>query len=336
MSKRSRRGGRGVADLYAARQREDVVIADGDEPEDDIEVIEADGDEQQEDATPVVVEADGDDEGEADDDEADPAAALTTMQRQLAALQNENATLKQQANHAEVDVAVSQHVVIKQALAASKAAIDAAESDIERAMAAGDHKGVAKATRELAKAQQDADRFELASDELETEIADRKKRPAPRQQPTPSADPYSESVKKFSKPSQDWLMKHRQHIEGNEKMGLKAQALAQLAIADGIDVDTPEFFQYLDKGMGFVSTTKEPRRKPAPAQAQRGAPSGPRAGSVKRNEVTLTRAERETAAQLGMKVSDYARYKLEIERNGKDPSRSGPVFSAQSHHSSRR
>lgn len=347
MAKRMSRGG-GAA-LYAARQAADVVVAPEDMPdpvaltvveepeEDEDEVVEPaveEDDEEEEDDEP--------DEEEEDDDEPEDDG-LSIMQRQLAKLEAENVALKREKQDAEDSETVTQHAIIKNALAGAKAAVDAAEADIERASAAGDHKGVAKATRAMAKAQADAERFELAADELAGEIEDRKvarknPQPAPRE---PDADGYKASIQAFSKPSQDWLIKHRKAIEGNQKAGMKARALAQVAIADGIEVDSPEFFAYLDNGMGFKNVKKEQKpvgkkRKPEPARPAAAAPGGTRGGSGGSVSVTLTKAERDAARNMGMTNAEYARNKLEIDKNGQDPNRPGLRFSSQTAHSSRR
>lgn len=330
--KRGSRGG-GAA-LYAARQTADVTPTAeeidelGGEP--DITVL----DEHEE---PV-----GDDEPpiEADDEPADGVddePDLSAMQRQLAEMQAENNRLRKQADDAGMDTAISQQAVLAQALASAKERAEQAEADIAMASAAGDHAGVAKATARLSKAIQDQDRFELAADEMAAEIEDRKK-PKPRQQQQ-SDDPYVASLKPFSEPSRNWLIKHRQHIEGNQKAGLKAQGLAQLAISEGIEVDTPEFFDYLEKGMGFknVAPQQQPKRtKPAPARPQTSAPAGNRGGTGRPAEVVLTKSQRDAALAMGMSLKEYAKSVMEIQKNGQDPNRPGLRFSASTAHSSRR
>lgn len=324
--KRGSRGG-GAA-LYASRQTADIDVP-VDENEPDITVL----DEHDE---PIVEDDDEPLEAEVVDEEPeddDTEPALTAMQRQLADLQARNAELEKRANDADADTAISQHAVLAQALNSAKQRAVDAETAIEIASAAGDHKGVARATAALSKAIQDQDRFELAADEMAAEVEERKKPKSAVQQP--EADRYVASLKPFSEPSRNWLIKHRQHIEGNEKAGLKAQGLAQLAISEGIDVDTPEFFRYLEKGMGFeVAPTK--RTKPAPARAQTGAPTGSRGGGGRPTEVVLTAAQRDAARNMGMTLKEYAQNVVEIQKNGQDPNRAGVRFSANTAHSSRR
>lgn len=321
-----KRGGRG-ADLYAARQTADITPTTdeieelGGEPDPaDLAEPEDIEDEEPQELDPL-------DEPE---DEEDEEPELTTMQRQLAALQTENATLKKRADDADVDTAISQHAVLNQALAGAKAREIAAEAAIAAASESGDHTAMARATKDLTKAVQDIDRFELAADEMTAEIEERKK---PKLQ-TAAADPYVASIKAFSDPSKDWLIKNRRHIEGDAQAGRKAQGLALLAMSEGIAEDSPEFFDYLDKGMGFAVAPK--RNKPAPGRPQTGAPSGNRAGNGKVTEVVLSAAQRNAARSMGMTLKEYAKSVQEIQNNGKDPNRSGLRFSAQTAHSSRR
>jgi hypothetical protein len=333
--KRGSRGG-GAA-LYAARQSQDVTPTDeeidaiGGDP--DITVLDEHEEPVEEEETEEVVE-----EGDEPEEDDDTGQALTTMQRQLAEMQAENDRLRKQANDADMDTAVSQQAVLAQALNSAKQRAADAEAAIELASAAGDHKGVAKATAALSKAIQDQDRFELAADEMAAEIEERKKpKPQqPRQQQTQQDDAYEASLKPFSEPSREWLRKHRTHIEGKPAAGEKAQALAMHAIKVlGLEVDTPEFFAHLDKGMGFdMPTTK--RAKPAPGRPQTGAPAGNRGGTGRPTEIVLTAAQRQAAVSMGMTLKEYAKSVMEIQKNGQDANRPGLRFSAHTAHSSRR
>ena len=328
-----KRGERGSgADLYAARQNAVVDPVESDEP-DDIVVVDEDPAEVEDDPLPVDT---GD--GEADEHEDEPeddGEQLTTMQRQLDELKARNAALEKRAEDSETDTVISQSAVLKQALAGAKQRAIDAENEIAVASAAGDHVAIAKATAKLSKAIQDQDRFELADDELSAEIEERKRAPKTKQPAAADADPYASSIKEFTEPSRQWLLKHRKHIEGNQRAGMKAQGLAQLAMAEGIQVDTPEFFDYLDKGMGFAEVPTK-RAKPAAARPQTAAPTGSRGGGGKPTEIMLTAAQRKMAVDMGMTVKEYAKNLMEIEKNGKDPNRPGLRFSAHTAHSSRR
>lgn len=326
---RGKRGNR-AAELFAARQSETVApedeVEEPTQPEDEVEVIEAE--EPADDSDDTDAE-DTDPDGDAEDD-ADPEAALSVMQRQLAAITAERDGLKAQVHDAEVDSAISHHAVLQQALGNAKREADLAERAIAAASAAGNHVEVAKATARLTKAQLDVDKFELAADEMKNEV--QAKRAAPKAAPAADADPYVESIKTFSKPSQDWLIKHRKAFEANPKAGQKAIALAQLAIADDVAVDSPEFFKRLNEGMGFTDVPTKKNPKPTPGRKQAAAPAGARGGSSTRQEVVLTRAEREAAQAMGMSAAAYAKNKMEIAKNAQDPSKPGLRFSAHAPH----
>lgn len=336
MSKRGNRGG-GAA-LYAARQTTPITVQQDEPGDEGDEVLVVD------EAGEILVDEpqhqDEPDEGDDEPQDDEPDEALTTMQRQLAALQARNAELENQVNVTEQDVVVSQQAVLNQALAGAKQRAIDAESEIAVASAAGDHIAIAKATAKLAKAIQDQDRYELAADELTAELEERKvgrKKPAAQQQqeqPAANGDAYVTSLSKFSAPSREWLLKHRDKIEGNVKVGTKAQALAQIAIADGIAEDSPEFFAYLEKGLGF--TTMPTKSKKPAARPHTAAPSGARAGSGKPNEIVLTAAQRQAALQMGLSLKEYATNLQEIRKNGQDPNRPGLRLSADTAHSSRR
>jgi hypothetical protein len=330
---RGKRGSR-VADLYASRQQavmpadeEAEVVAAAEpeeEPEEEIEVVAAE--EPGEDDEP---------EEEPEEDESDPEAALTTMERQLAAITQERDQLRERAATAEVDTAVSHVAVLKQALGNAERGVTAAEAAIAAASAKGDYIAVAKATVALNRALLDVDKFTLAADEMEAEAKTRAKAVKTGGKPAPSADPYVDSIQQFTAESKRWLVQHRASLEGNIKAGQKAMALAQLALVDGVEQDSPEFFRRLNEGMGFVETKGKPRPKPTPGRKQSSAPAGARGGSATRQEVTLTRAQRDAAQQMGMSAAAYAKNLLELQKNAKDPSRGGLQLSAHSPHVTR-
>jgi hypothetical protein len=337
MAKRSARGG-GAA-LYAARQSGPVDVIDEKEPE-PIEIIDEEtGDLIPDDTVEVEEPADEveDTEEPADEEDAEDTGetdAVATMKRQLDAMQAERDAALKRADDNEQDVVVSQQAILTQALNGAKQRVEQAEAEIAAASEAGDHRGVAKATAKLSKAIQDQDRFELAVDEITAEVDDRKARPKKAAPAAADADPYVASLKPFSEPSRAWLLKHRAKIEGKPDVGEEAQLLAKQAVRKGIEVDSPEFFAHLEKGLGFTNVA--PKRKTPPARMQAGAPSGTRAASSKPNEVVLTPAEKQAALNMGMPLAEYARNKLEIIKNGKDSSRPGLRFSADTAHSSRR
>lgn len=308
----------GGADLYARRQSERVTVdADGEEP-DDIAVI--DEPEEYEDDERVVLAPDGEAEEHEDDAEDDPLGdleqQLATLKKRTETVEAENATLKQHQRASEADVLLAQEAALGQSLRNAQGVSAAAERALADAIAKQDATAIAKAQRAIVRAEQDVVLYENAISEHKAEVEAFKRKPKQEQRQQP-ADRYADPDV-FHPETRKWLLKHRDDIENQPKRQARAIAGHHMAVADGIEENSAEYFAYLDKHMGYgePEVTTKRRERPAAAEKRVAAPAGSRGGSSKR-EVHLTAAERQAAASMGMSTAQYAKNKLAIEENGR-------------------
>jgi len=139
------------------------------------------------------------------------------------------------------------------------------------------------------------------------------------------ADPVEAFARLLSPKSADWVRKHPEYVR-DPKLNRKMIAAHELATADGLAVDSDEYFASVeetlrikakpvaetnDTGDEFAAKVVQ-RRDAAPAAAPVS-----RGGSSRPNVVRLTAAEREMAEMMGMKAEDYAKNKIALQKEGK-------------------
>ena len=142
------------------------------------------------------------------------------------------------------------------------------------------------------------------------------------------SDPVEAFASQLTPQSAAWI---RAHPEFAKDETLKADMIDahNSAIRRGIQADTPEYFQYVERKLDiqparlrepeetFMSEASAPTQRrsappAAPVSRSSVAPSGNRS-----NVVSLSRAERETARDLGMSDREYAASKQALIREGK-------------------
>jgi hypothetical protein len=348
MSNRGRRGG--AAALFAARMTEEVEPTDeeiqnfGDVPDpaddDPADDEPADVDEPEDDGPSIDYSHVEDEPADEEPEPEKPAApdAVAELRAQLEAMQAERDAEKARAAVLDEAAELRQNqVTISRALGAAKGSLTAAKADYAKAAAAGDWTTAAEHQAAIAAATADIREFEGAQDEVAAavEAFNRGKRRTPEAAPKQQqADPFEAAIAVMSDPSKEWCRRNKADLQKSPARGAKAQAVHLEAVDAGIKPDTPEYFDYLDKEMGYrtvTKTTKTPRptgqpRVAAPAGGRSGPPAGNSAGEVK-----LSADEVAIAKTLGMTTKKYAAYKLDIIKNGKDTSRGGPTYSNVSH-----
>lgn len=313
--------------MYAQRQRETITIDQDDD--DDIRVIDAPEDDDDE-GEVVALKPDSDEEDDRapepkgeDDPLSDLEKQLATLKKRADTAEAENVQLRQHAEASEADVTLSQQAVIGHAMANAKGILDQAERDLDAALKAQDGSRAAKAQRTIVRAEMDLAEYERAADELKADIAAARAKPKEQPKPKGSGDAYLDSIAHMDEPARKWLVKNRADIEGNPKRATRAVAAHNLALTEDIAPNTPEYFAFLDRQMGYeiekASAVTTKKRERLAAKPQTGAPGGTRASSSNgRREVHLTAAERQVAASMGMSAAKYAANKLKIEENGKN------------------
>jgi len=148
----------------------------------------------------------------------------------------------------------------------------------------------------------------------------RPKTPEPRQAP---ADPVEAFAAQLSPKSADWVRRHPEYVK-DAKLNRKMIAAHELAMADGVAVDSEEYFSAIEDTLKIKAAAPQTetsdeyaakvtqRRDAAPAAAPVS-----RGGSTRTNVVRLSAAEREMAEMMGMKPEDYAKNKMALKKEGK-------------------
>ena len=148
----------------------------------------------------------------------------------------------------------------------------------------------------------------------------RPKQPEPVQAPS---DPVEAFAAQLSPKSADWVRRHPEYVK-DAKLNRKMIAAHELAVADGVPVDSEDYFTAIEETLKIkpaapqTETTDDyaakvtQRRDAAPAAAPVS-----RGGSTRTNVVRLSAAEREMADMMGMKPEDYAKNKMALQKEGK-------------------
>lgn len=150
-------------------------------------------------------------------------------------------------------------------------------------------------------------------------------------QPRQPADPVEALASQLSPRSGDWVRRNPQCVT-DPRLYQKMVAAHNLAVADGYAPDTDDYFSFIEDTLKInrrqaapkeeaeaeepmSSASKPTQRRSAPPAApvtRSGTPSGQRP-----NVVRLTRAEAETARDLGMTEEEYARNKQLLQKEGR-------------------
>lgn len=140
-----------------------------------------------------------------------------------------------------------------------------------------------------------------------------------------SEDPVEAFATRLSPRSAEWVRKNPQCVT-DPRMYQKMIAAHNMALADGYQADTDDYFSYVE-GMLKINKRQETRSEaPAPAAPQRkaappAAPVSRSAGSnsPKSDVIRLSKDEREMAESMGMTAKEYALNKLMLIKEGKLP-----------------
>jgi len=158
--------------------------------------------------------------------------------------------------------------------------------------------------------------------QLETGFAEMQRQP--RQQipdaPRSGNAMLDQIINSVTPKSARWLKDNREHLS-DERMIKRMFRAHEDAVDDGITPDTEEYFGYIENRLGFdreeeqgspMSAASKPMsRKPAPPAAPVNRSGG------RSNEATLTRAEADMAASLGMTEKQYWENKMALKKAGR-------------------
>lgn len=226
--------------------------------------------------------------------------AIDTERRQRIAAEQEAIRARQEATTARGEVIDSQYGTVESGLSAAQEAADAAEREYKAAFEASDGAAMAKAQRSIARAEATISRLTEAKSDLDTRkakapIEAEQVREQPRQ--VVHDDPVEAYVANRTPPTAKWLRAHPEFVTDQRK-NAKLTAAHYDADAAGITVDTPEYFEHVEKFIGIAKTNgkaPEPRTRRATVPAAPVNGGGGSAGSSSGQIVNLTRAEARAA-----------------------------------------
>ncbi|NBV62695.1 MAG: hypothetical protein EBR73_16840 [Rhodobacteraceae bacterium] len=157
-------------------------------------------------------------------------------------------------------------------------------------------------------------------------LQEQAKNPRIHPQQIPAYDPVETLASQLSPRSAAWVRAHPEFAR-NERLTQKMVAAHNLVTADGVQPDTDEYFETVERILGVqapaastaaadigASAAAQRRSSPAAAPVSR---SGTGTGGGSPNVVRLSADEREMAKMMGMTAEEYARNKLALIKDGK-------------------
>ena len=271
----------------------------------------------------VVITVETDDEPEAVQAPIPPEDGIAELRRQLEAERSARQSAERAAYDAKRDAHQARNNEDETNVQLVSNAIDTLRRDDEilkqnyqYAMSQGNFSAAADIQQEMSG---NAAKLLQLNNGLEAMKA-RPKTPEPRQAPS---DPVEAFAAQLSPKSADWVRKHPEYVK-DAKLNRKMIAAHELAMADGMPVDSEEYFSAIEETLKIKAAPPQTetsdeyaakvtqRRDAAPAAAPVS-----RGGSSSTNVVRLSAAEREMAEMMGMKPEDYAKNKMALKKEGK-------------------
>lgn len=202
---------------------------------------------------------------------------------------------EQEATDARTQVAQSQRTTVDSGIAAAKAEADAAEEAYKAAFEAGDASGVAKAQRRISRAETEMAMLEQAKGDMAVEP---QRKDVRTEAPRAADDPVESFISSRTAPTQNWLRSHRDYLT-DPKKNAKMQAAHFDAESEGIALDSPQYFEHIERFLGMKKdagngadqpqSQRRPTAPVAPVTNSGGGMSG------EGQSVRLTKGEAEAA-----------------------------------------
>jgi hypothetical protein len=187
------------------------------------------------------------------------------------------------------------------------------------ALASGDYDAAANFQMEMIKADNDLRQLNVGKQQYEAAM----------KQPQ-IADPVEKMAAQLTPQSAAWVRAHPEYAR-DAALTRRMVRAHEDAVDDGLVADTPEYFQFIETKLkirqpevqvkdqqesALSEAASATQRRSAPPAAPPSRTAATSAGG-RSNVITLTRAERETAAALGMTDREYAQNKRELIKEGK-------------------
>jgi hypothetical protein len=215
--------------------------------------------------------------------------------------------------------------LVTSAIDTLKRETDILKANLRAAMASGDYSAAADAQEAMA----DAKAKLLQLENGRAALQEQARNPRIHPQQIPAYDPVETLASQLSPRSAAWVRAHPEFAR-NERLTQKMIAAHNLVTADGVQPDTDEYFETVERILGVQAPTASVAAAEAPMSAasaptqRRSSPaaapvsrSGTGTGGGSPNVVRLSADEREMAKMMGMTAEEYARNKLALIKDGK-------------------
>jgi len=229
------------------------------------------------------------------------------------------------ANEARGQVDEGNLQLVTSAIDTLKRETDILKANLRAAMASGDYSAAADAQEAMA----DAKAKLLQLENGRAALQEQAKNPRIHPQQIPAYDPVETLASQLSPRSAAWVRAHPEFAR-NERLTQKMVAAHNLVTADGVQPDTDEYFETVERILGVqapaasVAAAEAPMSAAAAPAQRRSSPaaapvsrSGTGTGGGSPNVVRLSADEREMAKMMGMTAEEYARNKLALIKDGK-------------------
>lgn len=261
---------------------------------------------------------------------------------------------RQEASEARERAGSSEAETIAQGIKAEEAESATALRDYTAAMETGNFAEAAKAQQRMARAEGRIARLDEARSEIEARAQAQPRTEQPRReaptQPTQPADRVDALIAKCSAPTAAWFAAHRDWAAAMadptpSQKGYRLTAAHNDALANGVALDTPEYFAHVERYIGLktetktATTTRRTSSVPAAPVSQSGGSSSNGGGGGNAREVHLSKYEAKAATdgthtwtesdlragrikdkgQVGQPigVSEFARRKFLMKQDGR-------------------
>lgn len=212
---------------------------------------------------------------------------------------------RQDAQTARTERNDDRKIALTNAVTTQTALLDGFETEYASAMEAGDFKKAAAAQRKMAVAAAELKQIEAGVSSIDDEPASDRgaKKTEGRVERTQSDDPFEKYVTQFSSKAEAWLRKHPEAVTDKSKNS-RVLSAHHKAEADGVKIDSDEYFQRLDEEMGYSDRAADAVRRDNPTDdpperrttSMRSAPVSRGNGTGgSSNTVSLTSGEVEAA-----------------------------------------
>ena len=264
---------------------------------------------------------------------AELRAQMEAERRARAEAENRVQQAYQHAQRARAEVDETNLHLLRSAIDNIKRDSEGLKAQYREALSVGDYDKAAEAQEAMATNAARLLQIEAGYAEMEH----RARAPAP---PPPPADPVEAFAGQLSPRSAEWIRRNPDCVT-NPRLQQKMIGAHTMAIADGLEPDTPEYFAAIEGALGLGGQAASASggrsasgRAPDPSQdaatSSAAAPtqrrsSAPPAAPVSRsgepgrspNVVRLTAAEADTARSMGYTPKEYAELKMKLVKEGR-------------------